>query len=225
MNRTPIPLKLVAALALGLAAGLLTAGCSLRQAADAAPTGGPTSSPAAAAASASASSPAPAGRFDYPAAAPAPRLDLVDQDGRPFELASLSGTPVLVYFGYTHCPDVCPATVGVLNQVIGRAGIPVRAIIVTVDPERDTPAALKEYLVYLPPAYIGLTGAATAIRTAADAWGVTYARIDTSSASGYAMAHTAEVYLVDAAGRLRAHYPFGTEAPAILADLARFTPH
>ncbi len=108
--------------------------------------------------------------------------------------------------------------------MIGRAGVPVRAIIVTVDPERDTPAALREYLAYLPPAYIGLTGAATAIRTVADAWGVTYARIDTSSASGYAMAHTAEVYLVDAAGRLRAHYPFGTEAPAILADLARFTP-
>lgn len=223
MNRKPILLALGAALGLGLAAAILVAGCSLRQAKDAAAPGGPTSSPVAALALASA--PAPAGRFDYPTAAPAPRLDLVDQDSRPFDLASLTGTPVLVYFGYTHCPDVCPATVGILNQVIGRAGLPVRAIIVTVDPERDTPAALREYLAYLPPAYIGLTGAATAIRTAADAWGVTYARIDTGSASGYAMAHTAEVYLVDAAGRLRAHYPFGTEAPAILADLARFTSH
>lgn len=225
MNRTPILVSLGAALALGLAAALLTVGGSLRQTNDATAPGSPTTSPGPVRASASASAAASGspGPFDYPTAAAAPRLDLVDQDGRPFDLASLTGTPVLVYFGYTHCPDVCPATVGVLNQVVGRAGVAVRAIIVTVDPERDTPAALREYLAYLPPAYIGLTGPATSIRTVADAWGVTYARIDTSSASGYAMAHTAEVHLVDAAGRLRAHYPFGTEAPAILADLARFT--
>ncbi len=214
MSHKPLLPGLLAALGFGIAGAIVVAGIALSPAPHPAATGAttPVAQPAA--------SVAP-GRFDYPTTAPAPVLALVDQDGRAFDLASVRGTPVLVYFGYTHCPDVCPATVGVLNQVIGRAGRPVRAIIVTVDPERDTPAALKSYLEYLPAAYIGLTGSASAVKTAADAWGVTYARIDTGSASGYGMAHTAEVYLVDADGLLRAHYPFGTAAPAILADLAR----
>lgn len=161
-----------------------------------------------------------AGR-EYAPPREAPPLRLTDQEGRPFDLASLRGTPVFIYFGYTHCPDVCPATIGVLNQVIARAGRPVHAVFVTVDPERDTVAALREYLSYLPPVYVGLTGSASDIRRTADGYGVTYARVETGSASGYAMAHTAEIYLVDAAGRLRLHYPFGTEAPAILADLER----
>jgi protein SCO1/2 len=219
MSHKPYVIGL-ATLGLAIAGTVIVAGVLLRPANRAA--GTPTT--AALAAPTPSATPTPfavPGRYDYPTAAPAPALALIDQDGQAFDLASVRGTPVLVYFGYTHCPDVCPATVGVLNQVIGRAGRPVRAIIVTVDPERDTPAALKSYLEYLPTAYIGLTGSATAIKTAADAWGVTYARIDTGSASGYGMAHTAEVYLIDADGLLRTHYPFGTAAPAILADLAR----
>jgi protein SCO1/2 len=218
MNRAPLAAVIGAALTVGFAAMLLLVATSVHR-----PTEGATGSPAAAATTPATARPgqAVAGPFDYPSPVPAPALDMVDQEGRPFDLASLQGTPALVYFGYTHCPDVCPATVGVLNQVIERAGGPIRVAIVTVDPERDTPAALKEYLAYMPTNYTGLTGSASAVRTAADAWGVTYARIDTGSASGYAMAHTAEVYLVDSAGRLRAHYPFGTGAAAIVADLSR----
>lgn len=159
------------------------------------------------------------GGFAYAKVAPAPRLELTDQDGRPFALTSLQGRPALVFFGYTHCPDVCPTTVGILNDVLAAVGPGPRTVFVSIDPERDTPAAMKSYLRYLPSAYIGLSGTPDDIRLAASAWGVQYAKIETGSAGGYAMAHTADVYLVDAQGRLRAHFPFGTDAAAMTASL------
>jgi protein SCO1/2 len=155
------------------------------------------------------------GVYAYPGPGPAPALALLDQDGQPFDLDSLRGQPALVFFGYTHCPDVCPATIGVLNRVLGEVEPGPRVVFVSIDPERDTPAALKEFLEFLPDAYTGLTGTAAQVRVAADAYGVTYGRVDTGSASGYAMSHTANVYLLDAAGRLTLRFPFGTEAPVI----------
>lgn len=150
----------------------------------------------------------------------APALDLTDQDGDPFRLTDLRGRPVLVYFGYTHCPDVCPATIGTLNKVIAATPTPLRVALVTVDPERDSVESMASYVRYLSSEFIGLTGSPAEIRAAADGYGVTYARIDTTSASGYAMAHTAELYLIDARGRLRSHYPFGIEHQEIVNDLA-----
>jgi protein SCO1/2 len=126
---------------------------------------------------------------------------------------------VLVYFGYTHCPDVCPATVETLNEVISDFAEPLRAVIVTVDPERDTVEFMGEYIRYFSDEYIGLTGTPNEIRAAADGYGVTYARVDSDSASGYAMAHTAEIYLIDSGGRLRAHYPFGVDPVDVVRDL------
>lgn len=155
----------------------------------------------------------------YPERAPAPALALVDHHGDPFDLADLRGEPTLVYFGYTHCPDVCPTTIGTINRIIAAAPGPLHAVFVTVDPERDTVASMASYVRYLSSEYIGLTGTPSQIRTAADGYGVTYSRVDTTSVGGYAMAHTAELYLIDARGRLRSHYPFGTEAAQIVRDL------
>lgn len=159
--------------------------------------------------------------FAYAEIRMAPPIDLIDHRAQPFSLDSLRGKPVLVFFGYTHCPDICPATIGQLNLVLRDPVADPWIVYVTVDPERDTPEFLTEYLRYMPAGYVTLTGSATEIRRAADAWGVSYARVETGSAGGYTMAHTAEVYLIDAGGRLRAHYPFGTEAPFIVADLER----
>ena len=160
----------------------------------------------------------PAG-FVYRDVTAAPPLELIDQDGRPFALTSLRGRPALVFFGYTHCPDVCPATVGVINEALAIVPAGPRAVFVSIDPERDDPAAMKSYLRYLPSAYVGLSGQPDALRRNADAWGVHYAKVETGSAGGYSMAHTADVYLVDAQGRLRAHFPFGVEPGEIAAAL------
>jgi protein SCO1/2 len=169
--------------------------------------------------------PAPTGRavgaeLAYRDVRPAPPLDLTDQDGRSFGLASLRGRPVLVFFGYTHCPDVCPTTVGVINEALGQTTPGPRVVFVTVDPGRDDAAAMRSYIRYLPAVYTGLTGSPEAIRVAADGWGVRYARVDEGSPDGYAMSHTADVFLVDAQGRLRAHFPFGTGSASIASALA-----
>lgn len=150
---------------------------------------------------------------------PAPELALVDQDGAAFSVASLRGYPTLVFFGYTHCPDVCPETLGILGQVATAYGPGLRVVFVTVDPERDTVAFLKGYVRYLPPGFSALTGTAAEIRAAADGWGVRFARVEGSDTASYSMSHTAEVYLVDAEGMLRAHFPFGTDEPAMLATI------
>ena len=110
----------------------------------------------------------------------APPLTLTDQDGAPLSLAGLRGTPVLVYFGYLHCPDVCPTTVGVLNQVVKELG-DVRILFVSVDPDRDDVAAMKSYLRYLPSQYTGLTGSPQTIRRVADDWGVAERKIENES--------------------------------------------
>lgn len=145
---------------------------------------------------------------------PAPALALTGQDGQPFSLSSLQGRPVLVFFGYTHCPDVCPTTVGTLNKVLADAGPGPRVVFVSIDPDRDTPEAMASYLRYLPTAYVGLSGTPAQTRAVADAWGVQYAKQATTSGD-YAMAHTADVFLVDAQGRIRTTFPFGTESAPI----------
>jgi protein SCO1/2 len=158
--------------------------------------------------------------YAYPAADPAPPLDLVNHEGQPFDLAELEGDPVLVFFGYTHCPDVCPTTIGTVNRVLGDVGEGPRVLFVSIDPERDTPEAMAEYVQFLPDAYIGLTGSDVQVRAAADGYRVSYAKVETGSEAGYAMAHTAELYLIDPEGRLRFHYPFGTDEEVIAADVA-----
>ena len=149
----------------------------------------------------------------------APPLELTDQDGRPVSLAAFRGEPVFVFFGYTHCPDVCPATIGTVGLVMDGFGPGVQALFVTIDPARDTPTWLREYVRFLPQGFSTLTGSDAEIRSAADAWGVQYARVETTDPSAYAMAHTADVFLVDATGTLRAKFPFGTEPEPITAVL------
>jgi len=150
-------------------------------------------------------------------ATPAPALRLTDQDGRPFDLASLRGRPVLVFFGYTHCPDVCPTTLADVRDALPLVEGPVGVVFVTIDPARDDAAAMKQYVGYYRSGFVGLTGSEDEIREIADAWGVTYAKVESTSAAGYAMAHTADAFLVDAEGRLRHRIWFGA-GPEVIAD-------
>jgi protein SCO1 len=151
---------------------------------------------------------------------PAPRLQLTDQDGQPFDLASLRGKPVLVYFGYTHCPDICPATLADLREAIRLVDRPVGVVFVTIDPARDDAAAMKLYVDYYQSGFVGLTGSEAEIKAAADAWGVSYRKLESGSAAGYAMAHSTETYLLDPEGTLRHHLFFGA-SPELIAEKIR----
>ena len=140
---------------------------------------------------------------------PAPDIFLTDGDGRPFDLASLRGSPVLVYFGYTHCPDVCPTTLADIREGRKQSGIDAKVVFVTIDPERDDAAAMKQYTGYYGAGYIGLTGTPGQIAETAAAWGASYTKLPSDSANGYSMGHSADAYLVDPAGMLRHHIFFG----------------
>jgi protein SCO1/2 len=133
----------------------------------------------------------------------------------------MRGRGALVFFGYTHCPDVCPATVGIVGQVIDTIGPSVGGVFVSVDPERDTVPWLAEYLRYVPKGFVALTGTPAAIRTTADAWGAHYARVEGGTPGEYGMTHTANVYLVDQQGLLRAVFPFGTQPAPMIAVVRR----
>lgn len=196
-------------------------------AATASATEAPTTPPTAAPTEAPVATPEPTAAPETPSTAsapigdprPAPELaDLVLPDGSAFELASLEGEDLLIYFGYTHCPDVCPATLGELYGVF-EARPQTQALFVSVDPERDTPEFLGEWTKYLPDNIQAVTGSPGAIRRAADNYGVKYARVETTSTAGYTMSHTAELYLVDEDGQLLLAYPFGTPAAEIVQDL------
>lgn len=149
----------------------------------------------------------------------APALEgLLLPDRSTFDITALEGEPTLVFFGYTHCPDVCPATMGELFGVFEEEPN-AQAVFVSVDPERDTPEFLEEWTKYLPQNLHAVTGSPGAIRRAADDWGVKYARVETTSTAGYTMSHTADLYLLDEAGQLLVTYPFGTTSAEIVEDL------
>lgn len=206
-------LRPVSTLALAFLVVLVAAACTSGDS-GATPTPDLTATPAAIATAAAA---LPATLGD-PRPAP-PLVDLVNPDGSAFDLADHAGSPTLIFFGYTHCPDVCPATIGELFGVF-KAAPEVQAVFVSVDPERDTPDFLARWTEYMPENFHAVTGSPGAIRRAADDYGVKYARVETTSTAGYTMSHSADVFLVDGDGQLLLSYPFGTPAADIVADIS-----
>ncbi len=128
-------------------------------------------------------------------------FQLQGPDGRVVTDADMKGAPFLVYFGYTNCPDICPATLAEMSDVLARLpGKPIRALFITIDPERDTPQSLKDYLASFDPRIIGLSGDREAIDKVEKAYRV-YARKGPPENGGYGMDHSSIVYLMDAKGR------------------------
>jgi protein SCO1 len=149
---------------------------------------------------------------------------LVDQNGKPFSDQDMRGKPYLVFFGYTHCPDICPTTLFELSQVMrklgpdaGRAG----AVFITVDPERDTPALLKDYLSNFDSHLRGLTGDRPAVDQAIKDYRV-YAKKVPLEGGDYAIDHTAIVYLMDKAGHFVEPFNLKRTAAAEAAELRRY---
>ncbi|MBI1777759.1 MAG: SCO family protein [Proteobacteria bacterium] len=131
-------------------------------------------------------------------------FQLTDQDGRPVSEASYRGKWLLIYFGYTHCPDACPTALNDMAEAIDRLGgkrPKVQALFVTVDPERDTPAVLKDYVAAFGDAVVGLTGTPDQIQRAARAYRVYYAKHAGASPGEYDMDHSSVIYVMDPQGR------------------------
>jgi len=148
---------------------------------------------------------------------------LVDQDGRTVTDADFKGHPFLVFFGFTHCPDVCPTTLFEISEILRNLGPDagkVNALFVTVDPERDTPAALKDYLASFDPHLRGLTGDPDAVAAVLKGYRV-YAR-KVPQEGGYTMDHTAIVYLMDKDGRFVAPFSLKRRSEEAAADLRRY---
>ncbi len=150
---------------------------------------------------------------------------LTDQDGQPFRLSDTNGTVRLLYFGYTNCPDICPTTLLTWKQVreeLGDHAEHVTFIMVTVDPEQDTPEVLKRYVTAFHPSFIGLTGSIEELTRVWAEFGVQVQKEPMpESAAGYSVGHTASVFALDPEGRLRLKFPFGATPEQIAADVRR----
>lgn len=148
-------------------------------------------------------------------------LALTDHNGQRRTLADFRGKVVTLFFGFTHCPDVCPTTLGemalVMKELGGDAGR-VQVLFVTVDPERDTAAVLKQYVPAFHPSFLGMTGSAEDIARTAKEFKIFYQRQNLPGGA-YTMDHSAGTYLLDGQGRLRLYAQYGTGAPALLHDI------
>ncbi|OGO71389.1 MAG: hypothetical protein A2Z49_08010, partial [Chloroflexi bacterium RBG_19FT_COMBO_56_12] len=153
----------------------------------------------------------------------APDFTLTTQQAQTASLSDFRGKLVVLYFGYTSCPDVCPATLVEINNALeelGEKSEVVQVIMVTVDPERDTPQKLAEYLAHFNPDFIGLTGSPEQIAEAAALYGIYLGKNEGSDAIDYLVDHTATLMVIDQEGYLKLIVPFGTTAKEIADDLA-----
>jgi protein SCO1/2 len=153
---------------------------------------------------------------------PAPPVVLTDQRGQVFDLSAQTGKVVLLYFGYTYCPDVCPtslADMATARRELGADAARVQVAFVTVDPQRDTPEVLNRYLGAFDKTYLGLSGTTLELKRVMDAYQVKAVRRDTAGSASYTVDHTAFIYVVDPQGRLRELLPFGTRADDIVNDV------
>lgn len=156
-------------------------------------------------------------------AKPAAPLELTDQNGEPFTLDSLKGKVTLVYFGYTTCPDLCPTTLSdftAVKSALGEDAADIAFVMVTIDPERDSSARLKEYLGFFDADFIGLRGDEPQTELVKNEYGVVANRVEyPDSATKYLMDHTSLIYVIDAEGRLRLTYTYGTDPALIVKDM------
>ena len=154
---------------------------------------------------------------------PAADFTLTDHAGRRVSLSDFRGKLVLLYFGYTFCPDVCPTTLAEIAQALRQLGPKadqVQVIMISVDPERDTPDRLAQYVAHFNPNFIGLTGTPDEIAAVATPFGIYYQKHEGTAATGYLVDHTATVTVIDQNGYVKLLFPFGTSADEMADDLA-----
>ena len=147
---------------------------------------------------------------------------LTNQDGQPFRLEDVRGKIVVLFFGYTSCPDMCPTTMSRIVSALDRVGdrrTQVLTLFVSVDPKRDTPAVLKDYVANFNTPMVGLTGSADEIRRVASQYHASYEIVETGSPN-YLVNHTTAMFLIDQQGQLRRYFAYD-ESPDRLAGAMR----
>ena len=149
------------------------------------------------------------GLISLPAAADS--LTMIDHEGKSFDLKSQRGQVVLVFFGYTRCPDICPIGLSIVSRVVNdfaRQELPVAGLFVSVDRERDSPEVLRKYLSYFSPRLIGLTGSKQQLSDFAQYFGVNY-QIKKQADASMQVDHSANLYVLDREGNIHTMIPFG----------------
>jgi protein SCO1/2 len=153
----------------------------------------------------------------------APEIELTRSGGNSLQLSEMRGNIVLLFFGYTSCPDVCPTTLAELNQALGKLNVEdaaqVQVVFVTVDPERDTPERVQEYVDHFNSTFIGLSGTESQLAEVWNDYGVFREVVEGESALGYLVNHTARVTLIDRNGNMRISFSFDTPVDDIVHDL------
>ncbi len=153
----------------------------------------------------------------------APEFTLMSNTGQRVRLSDFRGRLVLLYFGYTFCPDVCPATLAEIAkamEILGEEADRVQVIMITVDPERDSPEKLGEYVAHFDSRFLGATGTLEEIAQVATLYGIFFEKNEGTEATGYLVDHTATQMVIDQEGYLKLVFPFGTPGEDIAADLA-----
>ena len=149
-------------------------------------------------------------------------LPLTDQFGKERSIKDFAGKVVVVFFGYTQCPDVCPTSMSELAEVkrsLGADGDKLQGIFVTVDPERDTPEMLKGYMASFDPSFIALRGTPEQLVAVAKDFKIYFKRVDGQTPTSYTMDHSAGSYVYDTKGRLRVYPRYGAGAQSLAADV------
>jgi protein SCO1/2 len=161
------------------------------------------------------------GVFDPPR--PAPEIALPASTGRPFRLSEQRGKVVVLEFGFTHCPAVCPVSLASLTEarrLLGSRAKEVQVLFVTVDPARDSADHLRDYLARFDPTFIGITGSEAQIAQLLKTYGISAMKIPIAGTREYNMNHSSYLYFIDREGRQRSMLPFGRPAADIAHDLA-----
>jgi len=137
-------------------------------------------------------------------------------------LSDFRGKLVLIYFGYTFCPDICPATLANVGQALRELGTKaddIQLIMISLDPERDTPEKLAGYVTHFHPSFIGVTGTPDELANIAALYGIFYEKVPGTDNTGYLLNHTATLLVIDREGYLKLVFPFGVTVPEIADDL------
>lgn len=149
---------------------------------------------------------------------------LTDHNGQPRTLADFKGKVVVIFFGYTQCPDVCPTSMSEMaqaKQLLGADGDKLQGLFVSVDPERDTPAIMKEYMASFDPTFLALYAEPNQLPEVAKSFRIYYKKVEGKTPTSYTMDHSAGSYVYDTQGRLRLYHRYGSGAQALADDLKK----